>query len=291
MRYLRKFSESLANIGYGDKNDDRIEDNIKDIFVNYQDSHDLDVYVHKGHLPLTVVGLDDNIIKVTLFERSGLRVSDILDEMSMLIDYIKSLTDKQIKIYYDIDKSGLRYWRPLTGSDEEIDYYLKNAPHRFNTIILYFVECIGKTNESFITDTNYKDKIVDDITDMFIELKDAGLNYLVSMQDNSTVDITIYKKKRDVNFDLDLVRDCAEMTKDYLSDLGDVTEFYRFGYVSERVTAIMANDGTVYTKKTGRDNIEYSSFPDNWSEDVENKHGSGFVEYELEGIKIVFKKK
>ena len=34
---------------------------------------------------------------------------------------------------------------------------------------------IGKVTESFITKTNYKDKIVDDITDMFIELKDAGL--------------------------------------------------------------------------------------------------------------------
>ncbi len=149
-----------------------------------------------------------------------------------------------------------------------------------------------KLFESFITDTNYKDKIVSDITDMFIELKDAGLTCLVSMQDNSTVDIAIYKKKRDISFDLDLVRDCVEMAKHYLSDLGDLTEFYRFGYVSERVTGKMTNDGAVYTKTSGRDNIEYSSFPDNWSEDVENKHALEHrFDYELEGIKIVFKQK
>ena len=70
MRYLRKFNESLVI-------DDRIGDNIKHIFVEYQDSHDLDVYVHKGHLPFTVVGLDDNVIEVTLFAQRGIRYNNI----------------------------------------------------------------------------------------------------------------------------------------------------------------------------------------------------------------------
>jgi hypothetical protein len=294
MRYLRKFNESLI----GDKANDkiRIAGNIKDIFVGYQDSHDLDVDIETFApglgLPSTLMHLDDNVLMVKLFAQRGIRFGEISGEIGMLIEYMKSLTDKEVKIYYELDRGGLRNWRPLAGSDNEFDYYLQGKEMSFNTIRMYFVECIGKTNESFITDTHYKDKIVDDITDMFIELKDAGLNYLVSMQDNSTVDIAIYKKKKDVNFDLDLVRDCAEMTKDYLSDLGDVKEFYRFGYVSERVTGKMTNDVPVYTKKTGRDNIEYSSFPDNWSEDVENKHALEHrFDYELEGIKIVFKQK
>jgi len=299
MRYLKSFSESFNNEIFksnslSGKPDDRVIDNIKNIFVEYQDSHDLDVVVFRGFLPMTVVGLDDNVIEVKLFEQRGIRYGDIADEVGMLIEYMKSLTDKEVKIYYDIDRSGLRNWRPLAGNSEyEHDYNLdSNKVRSFNTIRIYFVESVSKTNESFITDTNYKDKIVEDITDMFIELKDAGLNCLVSMQDNSTIDIAIYKKKKDVNFDLDLVRDCVEMAKHYLSDLGDVKEFYRFGYVSERVTARMTNDGPIYTKKTGRDNIEYSSFPDNWSEDVENKHALEHrFDYELEGIKIVFKKK
>ncbi len=151
---------------------------------------------------------------------------------------------------------------------------------------------IIKLFESFITATNYKDKIVEDITDMFIELKDSGLNYLVSMQDNSTVDIVIYKNKKDVVFDLDLVKDCVEMAKHYLSDLWDLREFYRFGYVSERVTARMTNNGVVYDKKQSRNNIDYLSFPDNWSEDIENKHALEHrFDYELEVIKIEFKPK
>lgn len=152
---------------------------------------------------------------------------------------------------------------------------------------------IIKLFESFITDTNYKDKIVSDITDMFIELKDAGLNCLVSMQDNNTVDIAIYKKKKNVNFDLDLVRDCAEMTKDYLSDLGGLTEFYRFGYRYEWVTTRMTfNAGPVDDKSSSRENIEYSSFPDYFNADVENKHALKYrFDYELEGIKIIFKQK
>ena len=140
-----------------------------------------------------------------------------------------------------------------------------------------------KLFESFITDTNYKDKIVSDITDMFIELKDAGLTCLVSMQDNSTVDIAIYKKKRDISFDLDLVRDCVEMAKHYLSDLGDLTEFYRFGFVWST---------SPDSPKGSRSSLECNSFPDDLTKDIRkdlfvSSYQGGFY-YDLEGIKIVF---
>lgn len=292
MRYLRKFSENFntTELLYNDTWF-RIEDNVKDIFVEYQDSKDLDVVVGKGHLPNTVVDLDDDVIEVKLFAQSGIRFGEISGEIGMLIEYMKSLTDKEVKIYYDLDRSGLRNWRPLTGSDNEFDYYLRwNKNLIFNTIRIYFVESDSKTNESFITDTHYKDKIVEDITDMFIELKDAGLNYLVSMQDNSTVDITIFNMKSVNVIDLDLVRDCVEMAKDYLSSLGNFTEFYRFAYRYEWVTTRMTlNGGPVDDKSSSRENIEYSSFPDDFIADVENKHALKYrFDYKFDGIKIIF---
>lgn len=285
MRYLKSFNESFGL-------DASIVSSVKDIFVEYQDSHDLDIQVDKGNLPVTVAGLDSDIIEVKLYSKRGIRFNTISEEFGMLIDYMKSLSsNNEVKIYYDIDKSGLRNWRPFDDDDDEFDYYLRwNKNLIFNTIRIYFVESVAKANESFITETHYKDKIVSDITDMFIELKDTGLPYLVSMRDNNTVDISIYKKKKDVAFDLDLVRDCVEMTKNYLSDLGDLTEFYRFGYRYEWVTTRMTNSGPVDDKSSSRDNIVYSSFPDNWSEDVENKHVLEHrFDYELEGIYIVFK--
>ena len=277
MRYLRKFRESLVI-------DDRIDSNIKDIFVEYQDSHKLDVYVNKGHLPMTVVGLDDNVIEVTLFEKRGIRYADIADEVGMLIEYMKSLTDKEVKIYYRLDE-GLLYYT-LDGRD--------SSSH--NTIEIYFVECVGKKlNESSQEDIDY-DKVIDDINDIFVEMWDSDLthviNYvpsgLVFLEGHDAINISIQKKKNSV-IDLDLLRDCVESTADYLSDLGDFTQFYRFGYVSERVTARMTNNGAVYDKHQTRNNIEYSSFPDNFNEDVENKHALEHrFDYVLEGIKIVF---
>lgn len=290
MRYLRKFNETFANIGYGDINDDRIEDNVKDIFVNYQDSNDLEVEVTKGHLPLTMVGLDDNVIEVKLFERRGLRVSDILDEMGMLIDYMKSLTDKQITIYYDIDKSGLRYWKPLTGSDEEFDYYLKGTSHRFNTIRLYFVESAGKkVNESSQED----DKIVRQIDDMFIDLKDHGFTYLCRIQDvdgKKEFDMISHSVGSTKYFDLNWIEDSVDMLRDYLSDyFGDFTEIYRVGYKIED------SQGQY---KIGI--IDYNNFIDCMSDtdsDIDSliepleKVGWNNCLYHLDGIKIIIRQK
>ena len=292
MRYLKKFSESFntTELLYNDTWF-RIEDNVKDIFVEYQDSNDLDVVVGKGFLPMTVSDLEDDVIEVKLFAQRGIRFGEISGEIGMLIEYMKSLTDKEVKIYYDLDRSGLRNWRPLAGSDNEFDYYLRwNKNLIFNTIRIYFVESVGKANENFITETHYKDKIVGDITDMFIELKDAGLNYLVSMQDNSTVDITIFNMKSVNVIDLDLVRDCVEMAKDYLSSLGNFTEFYRFAYKYEWVTTRMTLNGEpVDDKSSSRENIEYSSFPDDFIADVENKHALKYrFDYKFDGIKIIF---
>jgi len=120
---------------------------------------------------------------------------------------------------------------------------------------------------------------------------DSGLTHLVS-KDGNVINISILKKK-DINIDFDLLKDCVEMTKDYLSELGDFTEFYRFGYVWERVNTKISNQGNeVNYKSTKRDNIEYSSFPYSFTDDVENKHALEHrFDYELEGIKIVFKKK
>ena len=297
MRYLRKFSETLKVSTFSNESlviDDRITSNIKDIFVEYQDSHKLDVYVNKGHLPMTVVGLDDNVIEVTLFEKRGIRYADIADEIGMLIEYMKSLTDKEVKIYYDIDKSGLRNWRPLADNSEyEHDYNLdSNKVRSFNTIRIYFVEIGSKVNESVQEDDIDYGKVIDDIDDIFVEMWDSGLKYLISKEGNDGIGIAIYNKKKNVVIDLDLLRDCVESTIEYLSDLGDFSQFYRFGYVSERVTARMTNDGPVYDKKQSRDNIEYSSFPYNFIDDVENKHALEHrFDYELEGVKIVFKKK
>lgn len=143
------------------------------------------------------------------------------------------------------------------------------------------------------------DKIISDINDMFIELKDLGLNCLVSMHNKpseyglkstNVVDIAIYKKKRNTFIDIELVRDCVEMAKDYLSGLGYLTEFYRFGYVWEGVNTRMTNNGPVNVDSTKRDNIEYNNFPLSFNNDVISKHSLEYrFNYELEGIKIVFK--
>jgi hypothetical protein len=298
MRYLKSFSESFDEIltDLTDGNFDswiRIEDNVKDIFVEYQDSNDLDVVVGRGFLPMTI-GVDfqlrrQKVIEVKLFAQRGIRFNEISGEIGMLIEYMKSLTDKEVKIYYDIDRSGLRNWRPLAGSDNEFDYYLQGkSSMSFNTIRIYFVESVDKKlNESSQEDS----KIVDDIDDIFVEMWDSGLTHLVS-KDGIFINISILKKRKDTIIDFDLLKDCVEMTKDYLSELGNFKEFYRFGYVSERVTAKMTNNGPVYTKKSSRDNIEYSSFPYSFTDDVQNKHALEHrFDYEIEGIKIRFKQK
>jgi hypothetical protein len=296
MRYLRKFNESLI----GDKANDkiRIAGNIKDIFVGYQDSHDLDVDIETFApglgLPSTLMHLDDNVLMVKLFEQRGIRYVDIADEVGMLIEYMKSLTDKEVKIYYDIDRSGLRHWRPLAGNSEyEHDYNLdSNKVRSFNTIRIYFVESDGKKlNESLDID----DKVIEDITDMFVELKDAGINYLVSKEDpyltvkgQDGIGIILHKNRNDATIDLELVKDCVEMAKDYLSVLFDFTEFYRFGFVWST---------SPDSPKGSRSSFECNSFPDDLTKDIRKdlfassylrmKCQGGFY-YELEGIKIVF---
>lgn len=294
MRYLRKFSENFDEIlkDLTDGNVDswiRIEDNIKDIFVEYQDSNDLDVVVGRGHLPMTVVGLNDDVIEVKLFAQRGISFNNISSEIGMLIEYMKSLTDKQVKIYYDLDRSGLRNWRPLAGSDNEFDYYLQGKVSMvFNTIRMYFVED-NSVKESFVWGASDRQKALADVADMFIELNDSGINYTVSTLNSNTLDITIFNKKRNDVIDLDLVRDCVEMAKDYLSSLGNFTEFYRFGYRWDGVTTRMTNAGPVDDLSTKRDSIEYSSFPDDFFADVESKHSLVHrFDYVLEGIKIVF---
>ena len=290
MRYLRKFSENFntTELLYNDTWF-RIEDNVKDIFVEYQDSNDLDVVVGKGFLPMTVVGLNDDVIEVKLFAQRGISFNNISSEIGMLIEYMKSLTDKQVKIYYDLDRSGLRNWRPLAGSDNEFDYYLQGKVSMvFNTIRMYFVED-NSVKESFVWEASDRQKALADVTDMFIELNDSGINYTVSTLKSNTLDITIFNKKRNDVIDLDLVRDCVEMAKDYLSSLGNFTEFYRFGYRWDGVTTRMTNAGPVDDLSTKRDSIEYSSFPDDFFADVESKHSLVHrFDYVLEGIKIVF---
>ena len=290
MRYLRKFSENFntTELLYNDTWF-RIEDNVKDIFVEYQDSNDLDVVVGKGHLPnqMTVAGLDDDVIEVKLFAQRGIRFGEISGEIGMLIEYMKSLTDKEVKIYYDLDRSGLRNWRPLAGSDNEFDYYLqRKSSMSFNTIRIYFVESVGKVTESLDID----DKVIEDITDMFVELKDAGINYLVSKEDpyltvkgQDGIGIILHKNRNDATIDLELVRDCVEMTKDYLSGLFDFTEFYRFGFVWST---------SPDSPKGSRSSLECNSFPDDLTKDIRkdlfvSSYQGGFY-YELEGIKIVF---
>lgn len=289
MRYLRKFNESFntTELLYNDTWF-RIEDNVKDIFVEYQDSKDLDVVVGKGHLPNTVVDLDDDVIEVKLFAQRGIRFGEISGEIGMLIEYMKSLTDKEVKIYYDLDRSGLRNWRPLAGSDEEFDYYLSKKISVSNTIKLYFVED-NSVKESFVWRASERQKALAEVTDMFIELKDSGINYTVSTLNSNTLDVTIFNLKRGNVIDLDLVRDCVEMAKDYLSSLGNFTEFYRFGYRWDGVTTRMTNAGPINDLSTKRDSIEYSSFPYDFIADVENKHSLVHrFDYVLEGIKIVF---
>lgn len=293
MRYLRKFNESfdemLKDLTDGDFDSwIRIEDNVKDIFVEYQDSNDLDVVVGRGFLPMTVAGLDDDIIEVKLFAQRGIRFNDILDEIDMLIDYMKSLTDKEVKIYYDLDRSGLRNWSTFDNEYQG----------RSNTIRMYFVECIGKVvNESLDS------KIVDDIEDIFVEMHDSGLNYLVS-KEGQDISIGIYRHRTmTAVIDLELLKDCVEMTRDYLSGLGDFTEFYRFGYVwnTDSQDSLRGLDSS-----KSRNTLEYNSFPTNLEEDLRNKTfiGSSFLtvsqfygesqidfNYEIDGVKIVFKKK
>lgn len=291
MRYLKKFNESLI----GDKANDkiRIAGNIKDIFVGYQDSQDLDVDIETFApglgLPSTLMHLDDNVLMVKLFAQRGIRFNEISGEIGMLIEYMKSLTDKEVKIYYDLDRSGLRNWRPLAGSDNEFDYYLQGKGSMvFNTIRMYFVED-NSVKESFVWGASDRQKALADVTDMFIELNDSGINYTVSTLKSNTLDITIFNKKRNDVIDLDLVRDCVEMAKDYLSSLGNFTEFYRFGYRWDGVTTRMTNAGPIDDLSTKRDSIEYSSFPYDFIADVENKHSLVHrFDYVLEGIKIVF---
>jgi hypothetical protein len=291
MRYLRKFNESfdevLKDLTSGDIDSwIRIEDNVKDIFVEYQDSNDLDVVVGKGFLPMTVATNDD-VIEVKLFAQRGIRFGEISGEIGMLIEYMKSLTDKEVKIYYDLDRSGLRNWRPLAGSDNEFDYYLQGkSSMSFNTIRIYFVESDGKVTESLDID----DKVIEDITDMFVELKDAGINYLVSKEDpyltvkgQDGIGIILHKNRNDATIDLELVRDCVEMTKDYLSGLFDFTEFYRFGFVWST---------SPDSPKGSRSSLECNSFPDDLTKDIRkdlfvSSYQGGFY-YDLEGIKIVF---
>jgi hypothetical protein len=280
LHYLRKFNESFDI-------SDRIEYGIKDIFVEYKDSHELDVVVGRGFLPMTIAKSNDNVIEVKLFEQSGIRYDDISVEIEILIDYMKSLTDKEVKIYGRLDKTVLFHWSGgFSGSH--------------NTLELFFVECVtpsrkilsvhsgslnySKTNESLQLDN----KIIDDITDMFVELKDSGLNYLVSIHDNK-VHIIIHKKY-DVIIDLELVRDCVEMAKDYLSGLGDFTEFYRFGFVWS---------SNPDSPKVNRSSLEYTSFPDDLGKDFDfNARNNLFVSnypgdlyFEVDGIKIIFTQK
>ena len=271
MRYLKKF-ESFIDIE-DINNIDSVEGNIRDIFVEYHDLHELvinTVFYEEGiGLPSTIIGSKDNVLEVSLFSKSGISYDDISDEIDMLIDYINSLTDNEVMIYKRLDKNLLFSWMDgFTGIH--------------NTIQLYFVEKVkSKINESLDS------KIVDDIDDIFVEMWDSGLIHLVS-KDGKNINISILKKKGTV-IDFELLKDCVEMTKDYLSELGDFTEFYRFGYVSKRVTTSMTNNGQVNTEVKTRNNIEYSSFPYDFNSDVENKHVLEYsFDYELEGIKIVF---
>lgn len=122
----------------------RIKDSINDIFTEYRDSHDLDIgieFSNKGlGLPSNLMSLDEHVVEVRLFAQRGIRYADMRAEVGMLIEYIRSLTDSNVRIFYDIDKSGLRYWSPLAGNTEyEHDYYLENNSRIFNTIKLYFV--------------------------------------------------------------------------------------------------------------------------------------------------------
>ena len=265
MRYLRKFNESLVI-------DERIDDNIKDIFVEYQDSHELDVEVGKGFLPITTIGLNDNVLMVKLFSQRGIRLNDISVEVDMLIDYVKSLTDNKVKVYYRFDK-GLLY------------YNVDGMESSSNTIEIFLVESVGKITESLDID-----KVIEDITDMFVELKDVGINYLVSKEDpyltvkgQDGIGIILHKNRNDATIDLELVKDCVEMAKDYLSGLFDFTEFYRFGFVWST---------SPDSPKGSRSSLECNSFPDDLTKDIRkdlfvSSYQGGFY-YELEGIKIVF---
>jgi hypothetical protein len=291
MRYLKKFNESLI----GDKANDkiRIAGNVKDIFVGYQDSHDLDVDIETFApglgLPSTLMHLDDNVLMVKLFAQRGIRYDDISGEIDMLIDYMKSLTDKEVRIYSRLDKHVLSHWSGgFSGSH--------------NTLELFFVECVtplrkiaavhsgsldySKTNESLDS------KIVDDIEDIFVEMHDSGLNYLVS-KEGQDISIGIYRHRTmSAVIDLELLKDCVEMTRDYLSGLGDFTEFYRFGYVwnTDSQDSLRGLDSS-----KSRNTLEYNSFPTNLEEDLRNQtfisSYQGDFYYEINGVKIVFKKK
>jgi hypothetical protein len=290
MRYLRKFNESFntTELLYNDTWF-RIEDNVKDIFVEYQDSNDLDVVVGKGYLPMTVADLDDDIIEVKLFTQRGIRFNEISGEIGMLIEYMKSLTDKEVKIYYDLDRSGLRNWRPLAGSDNEFDYYLSGTTHLFNTIRLYFVEVAKKLNESSQED----DKIVKEIDDMFIELKDHGFTYLCRIQDvdgKKEFDMISHSVGSTKYFDLNWIEDSVDMLRDYLSGyFGDFTEIYRVGYKIE-------DSNGQYKVGT----IDYDNFIDCISDvdsDIDSliepleKVGWNNCLYHLSGIKIIITQK
>jgi hypothetical protein len=109
-------------------------------------------------------------------------------------------------------------------------------------------------------------------------------NYLVS-KEGQDISISIYRhRSRNAIIDLELLENCVEMTKEYLSDLGDFTEFYRFGFVW----------GTKGDNLNSRSNLEYNSFPTNLEEDLRNQtfisSYQGDFYYEIEGVKIVFKR-
>lgn len=193
--FLKRFDESLI----GDKADDKLRmvGNIKDIFVAYQDSHDLDVYVETNETTVrNSIFPVDNVLMVTLFEQRGIRFDNISDEIGMLIEYIKSLTDKEVKIYYDLDRSGVRNWRPLADSGNEFDDYLQGNSMSFNTIKLYFVECVGKTKlfEAGFDNWQGRRPIEDDIDTCLVELGDVGFKWLTTdWSINKHVMVTIEK--------------------------------------------------------------------------------------------------
>jgi hypothetical protein len=278
MRHLMRFNErfDLLLTDLTDVNFDswiRIEDNVKDIFVEYKDSHDLDVVVNRGFLPNTLIGLNDNVIEVKLFSQRGIKYDDISEEVDMVIEYINSLTDKEVKIYYELDRRGLVY-----------EYSYLSIKYSFNTIRLYFVEIFGKLNESL------DNKVIEDIKDIFVELTDQSINFSVT-KELSEIVILIYKKKRDSHLDMNLIKDCVEMTKDYLSDFVDFTEFYRFGFVWEAVNTKISNQNTLVNYKSKkRDLLDYDKFPEDIHSDIETKFDLlyKFV-YDIEGIKIVYK--
>ena len=135
-------------------------------------------------------------------------------------------------------------------------------------------------------DFSDENKIINDIDDIFVEMRDSGLNYLVS-KEGQDISISIYRHiSRNAIIDLELLKNCVEMTKEYLSDLGDFTEFYRFGFC-------WTTDENSQNKS--RITLEYTSFPINLDKDLRNNlfisSYKGDFYYEIDGVKIIFKQK